>query len=315
MRRCLFCPSGASSHEHVIPAALGGNDCVKATCVSCNTRFGQFEDEFTDRLLPFRQIAHIPNRRAKAVPSAPAILESGENEERAVRHPDGEISIRNFEHDKAGKVISESLRTTSAREVEAFKRRARAEGKKLVAEPGEFVTFAPVFKGTFHFLAMPAAFRTAAKAAYICLARQSRHVAKADAFRNIRSYIDGGDGDSVRLFFNASFAEGLRLGIHEHQITVVLDGLSRKVYGIVVFMGALHYLVDLSDLYIGADYEFTYRVNARTGASNIVNRNERQALNIVLGPETKWNAIAFSGGYFGTLVPENPAYKFSLKPV
>lgn len=315
MRICLFCPAKASSQEHIILAALGGKDTVAATCVPCNGKLGRFEDEFADHLLPFRQIAGIPNRREKTVPSVPAILQVGAFEERGLRHADGEISVRSREVDQAGNVVSESLRSTSLREVEAFKRRALEQGKKLIQEPAERITYSPGFQGTFHFLTESAAMRTAAKACYICLARHSRALAKSEAFQPIRDYIAINSGNSVRLFFSASFAKTIALGIREHLVVVVLDGLNHRARGVVVLMGGLHYMVDLSDSYSGADYEFTYKVNAMTGASHVRRGNERELLSEILDGNTKWNEIAFSGGHFGSLVPHSADYQFSVKPL
>lgn len=315
MRICLFCPAKATSQEHVIPAALGGSDTVAATCIPCNGKFGKFEDEFTDHLLPFRQIAGIPNRREKTVPSVPAILEIGAVEERGIRHPDGEISLRNREIDHAGKVVSENLRSTSLKEVERFKRRARKKGQKVVEESAERITYSPVFRGTFHFLLAPAAMRTAAKISYMCLARHSRALARAEAFHAVRDYIVANSGNPVKLFFSPSFAKRIALGIREHLVIIVLDGLNRKARGIVALMGGLHYMVDLSSCYSGADYEFTYWVNAMTGGSHVRRGNERELLSEVLSGVTKWNEIAFSGGHFGSLLPKSSDYQFSVKPL
>lgn len=282
MRNCLFCPARASSQEHVIPAALGGNDTVAATCVLCNGRFGKFEDEFSNHLLPFRQIAGIPNRREKNVPNVSSILQIGAVKERGIRHPDGEVSIRTRQVDQSGKILSENLRSTSLKEVEAFKRRARQQGTKLVEEPAEWITYTPVWKGT------------------------------ADGFRAIRNFIANGNGAPVRLFFSPSFARSIALKIQEHGVIIWLDGLNRKAVGIVVLMGGLHYAVDLSDSYSGADYAFSYWVNGKTGESIITKGNERDLVKEVFTSDTRWNDVAFSGGYFGSLIPSVPEYEFSV---
>lgn len=312
MRNCLFCPAKASSQEHVIPAALGGNDTVAATCVPCNGEFGKFEDEVTDHLLPFRQIAGIPNRREKTVPSVRSILQVGVVEEWGVRHPDGEISIRTRQVDQSGKTLSENLRSTSLKEVEAFKRRARQQGTKLVEEPAEFVTYTPVWKGTFHFLSAASALRTAAKVSYICLARHSRALARGEAFRIIRDFIANGTGAPVSLFFSPSFAKKIALPICEHGVIISLDGLKRKAIGIVVLMGGLHYVVDLTGSYRGADYAFSYWVNGITGESRVTKGSERELVQRVFSSDTRWNDVAFSGEYFGSLIPPSPEYQFSV---
>ena len=251
MRKCLFCSAKASSQEHVIPAALGGSDTVAATCASCNGKFSKFEDEFSNYLLPFRQIAGIPNRREKAVPNVRSILKVGNVEELGVRHPDGDISIRTRKEDSSGKILSENLRSTSLKEVEAFKRRARQKGTRLLEEPAKWITYTPVWKGTFHFLSAAPALKTAAKVSYICLARHSRALARVEAFRNIREFIAAGIGAPVRLFFNPSFASSITLPIQEHGVITWLDGLNRQAIGIVVLMGGLHYAVSLSSSYRG----------------------------------------------------------------
>jgi hypothetical protein len=98
-------------------------------------------------------------------------------------------------------------------------------------------------------------------------------------------------------------------------VVIVLDGLNHRAHGVVVLMGGLHYMVDLSNSYSGADYEFTYWMNGVTGASNVRRGNERELLSEVLDGDTKWNEIAFSGGYFGSLVPQGADYQFSVKPL
>jgi hypothetical protein len=164
-------------------------------------------------------------------------LQVGAVEERGIRHADGEISVRSHEVDEAGKVLSENLRSTSLREVESFKRRARQRGQKVAEAPAEWVTYSSVFKGTFHFLTTSAAMRTAAKASYMSLVRHSRALAKGMAFCAIRDYIANCRGAPVKLFFNPSFAEAIAIGVGEHRVIIVLDGLNGKAHGIVVLFG------------------------------------------------------------------------------
>lgn len=91
--------------------------------------------------------------------------------------------------------------------------------------------------------------------------------------------------------------------------------MTHEAIGIVILMGGLHYAVDLSSSYVGADYTFSYSVDGITGNSKITKTNEGDLVKQVFSHGTKWNDIAFSGGYFGSLVPKSPEYEFSVRRI
>jgi hypothetical protein len=198
------------------------------------------------------------------------------------------------------------IRAFTERGVERGKEEAVRRGAKTFKEEGlgKDFAFQPYSRGGWEFTIDERAFRTATKVALVGLAANGRALARSEAFRPAARYVRYGDGGPLAaLFFNRDFASRIHSGPHQHAIYYCYDYSARTLHAIVVFFGAIFYLVRLSDNIQILDYGFSHIEDTLTKqrTSAIVSRleNECEAIRDVLtSKKTAKNDLMASLQYY-----------------
>ena len=148
---------------------------------------------------------------------------------------------------------------------------AKEKGQQLIEMgPGDQVTAEIHIGGDLMVIGSPEGLQTAAKIAYVGLARLvGVQVAAGDAFREVRQYILEGKPEGVaRIFTNKRYLEACQQGPHQHSISIAARRDKHRVDAIVRLFGELSYFVVLSDHYNGADFCDTLVYDAYRGEEN-----------------------------------------------
>jgi hypothetical protein len=297
----LFCGTDHDlTDEHVIPAALGGDDVVQlGSCGVCNGRFSkEFEAEFANALKHVCYVLGIENRKGQ-VPSVSATTVVDGTKFKLILRPGGEFELQEKKEEciVGGKKVTNYV-LFSDDSVKRLQERAarRAERLEYVPADGRPIEFQPESYMPLDFLNQRAALRTAAKMAYMAFAKVAgRTFASSPSYDAIREYIRTGEGEGVRLFVSESFAQSTHIGPHQHVVHFYSDGKAHVAYAIVVFFGGLAYLIEMSLKYEGADYGFTYGYDAleRKPTPVLVGQfdMERRAIQDVRGGNTKFDDV------------------------
>lgn len=300
--RCLFCGTEEDlTDEHVIPAALGGDDVVsRGSCSSCNGLFSQqFEAGFINALKHVCHVLGVENRTGE-VPSISATTVIDGSKFNLVLRPGGTVELQERKEERVletGKKVAEYALFSEA-SVKRLQERAARRGERLenIQSEGRPIEFEPESFMPLDFLNQPAALRSATKVAFMALAKVGgRRFTESPVFEAIRKYIQAGDGSPTQLFVSENFALSAQAGPHQHIVHFHADGKAHIAYAIVVFFGGLTYLVEMSRTYEGADYGFTYGYDAleRTTTPVLVGQfdMERRAIQDVLSGKTKFDDV------------------------
>lgn len=274
MPKCLFCRHEFETltDEHVFQAAIGGKLVVKnATCAECNNDMSKhYEQEISGRLVHFRRILDIKDRRGK-VPSIEISVSEDGQERLATLYGDGRVALR----PRVTKTTKEGVVETVYENLpenakEGLRKKAKEQGIELIEEPTPGGEVEASFSGDLNFLKSEGMLRFVAKIAYTALAfRMGVAVAQSDAFNEVREYINTGGGSSpVRLFLNDEFLTHSAHGIHQHSVVLAGRNDKHRVDAIVRLFGGLSYMVTLSTEYQGADFFDTLVYDAQRGEVN-----------------------------------------------
>jgi hypothetical protein len=268
---CLLCGSTENlTDEHIIPAALGGDDVVpNGSCSKCNgTSSREFEAEFTNGLKHVCHILGVENRTGR-VPSIAGVTVINGTKLNIVLQPGGKFQFQEKKEERildTGKKVTDYFLFSDAK-VKQIQERLTRRGERLeITEPdGRPIEFEPQSSMPLDFIGEQCALRTATKVAYFAIAKVAgSKFAELDAFSDTRNYLLTGDGSPAQLFVNQNFAANVAVGPHQHAVQVYCDGGGEQsVFAIVTLFGGLTYLVQLSSIYRGADYGFTYGYDAR----------------------------------------------------
>jgi len=313
MPRCLFCLKEFEklTDEHVFQAAIGGKLVVKnATCVECNIGMSkQYEQEISGRLVHFRRILDIKDRRGK-IPTIDISVNLDGQERLAALFGDGKVILRPrvTETTKEG-VVETVYENLPENAKEGLRKKAKEQGIELIEEstPGGEVEAS--FSGDLDFLISEGMLRFVAKIAYTASAlRMGFALAQSDAFSEIREYINTGRGSTpVRLFLNDEFLTHSAHGLHQHSVVLAGRNDKHRVDAIVRLFGGLSYMVTLTTKYQGADFFDTLVYDSQRGEVNkaLATHLQSEILQIETLQEDKntiWNDQRKSGEWFLTFV-------------
>ena len=314
MPQCLFCLKEGEgdavrfTDEHIFPAALGGNLVVKdGSCDSCNHGNSKFEQALAVELTPIRMLLQISDRYGK-VPHTTATIVTPEKTYDGRVKGDGSVICKPLvteeKNEKGEREFVHRFLTDSQKE----KLRAQAEekGQHLIEMgPGDPVTAEIHIGGDLVVIGSPEGLQTAAKIAYVGLARLvGVKVAAGDAFREVRQYILEGKPEGVaRTFTNKRYLEACQQGPHQHSISIAARRDKQRVDAIVRLFGELSYFVVLSDHYDGADFCHTLVYDAYRGEENgMLFAHEQAELlqteDVATSKDTKWNDLEGFGRNF-----------------
>jgi hypothetical protein len=192
-------------HEHVFPAALGGNLVVKdGTCDKCNHGNSKFEQALAIELTPIRMLLQIPDRYGK-VPHTAATLVTPEKTYDGRVKGDGSVVVKPVitqeKNEKGEREFVHRFLTDAQKE--KLREQARKKGQQLIeAGPKDPVTAEVHIGGDLMVIGSPEGLRTVAKIAYVGLAHLvGVKVAVGDAFKEVRQLILEGKPEGVTRFF------------------------------------------------------------------------------------------------------------------
>ena len=311
---CLFCNSDTElTEEHTFPAAIGGGEVLpKGTCKACNGRFSQeFEEEFVRGLTPVRYLLQVPDRRGKVPNLKAAVTVEGKGHTAKIL-AGGEVKIPpvriEMKTESGGTEII--YRTFSKEDAQRLKQNVEKKGYKLEEAP--IGTIAQEFHAEvyvpFDFIGANSALRTVAKIALVSLAlRAGEKLAGADTFTSTRDFISSGTGKSpARLFLNENFRKSFHIGPHQHALVLTGERKTNGVYAVVVIFGGLSYFIHLSNVYEGADFNYTYAYNAQKAERCEVlvsnEQNEFLLVHDVMEGATAWGDVCSSADSFMTFL-------------
>lgn len=302
--KCLLCGVSENlTEEHIIPAALGGDDVVpNGSCLKCNGDSSrEYEAAFNNALKNVCHVLGVGNRQ-KEVPSIRAVAVIDGSKFNVVLERGGKFRLQEKKEQRVlenGKKVTDYFLFSDER-VKEVQERLERRGERLVQDftPHTVrpIEFEPESFMPLDFIGEQAALRTATKIAYFAMAKHARRqFAQSAAFDAARKYLVTGNGSPARLFVNEDFATNTRIGPHQHTVQVYCNGKERTVYAIVSFFGGLTYLVQLSTSYQGADYGFTYAYDAlqRRQTGHLVGNfdNERLAIEDVRFGKTVFDDV------------------------
>jgi HNH endonuclease len=312
--QCLFCLREGEAdvirftHEHVFPAALGGNLTVKdASCDACNHGNSKFEQALAGELTPIRMLLQIPDRYGKVPQTAASIITPEKTYDGRVKG-DGSIVLKPLvteeKNEKGEREFVHRFLTDAQKE--KLKEQAQKKGKQLTEMgPGGPVTAEVHIGGDLMVIGSQEGLRTVAKIAYVGLARLvGVRVAVGDAFSEVRNFIREGKPEGVARFFtNMHYQEACQQGPHQHSITIAARRDKHRVDAIVRLFGELTYFVVLSDRYDGADFCDTLVYDAYRGEVNeMLFAHEQAELlqteDVVISKETVWGDLEGFGRNF-----------------
>jgi len=260
MAICMFClqEKGKLTEEHVFPAALGGDLVVPhSVCAGCNHGFSEFEQPLCVELRPIRFLLQIANRRGE-IPTVEATAKTTAKEYAARIEPGGRVRLKPIisevpSPDGGRKFLYQYL---SDRQKEKLAHGAKEKGNEFEQLPAGEPEEAEIhFGGDLEKIASSEGLRTAAKTAYVGLARfAGTGFVRSDAFAGVREYIKSGTGaHKSRLFVNRKYMEAVQQGPHQHSVTLAATKAGHRVEVIVRLFSHLAYFVELSDSYDGVD--------------------------------------------------------------
>lgn len=310
-RQCFLCGTSNAPNdftdEHVFPASIGGElIALNATCSPCNGNCSvDFEAKFLNSVKILTNLLGIANRRGD-IPSIDVTVRIDGRQFKGLLNCDGEVVLRNHAEQQSaigGKVVKRYW-LFDDESFERLQKAAAKRGERLVCEepPAHEIEFTPESFMPLDFINSLEAKRTAAKVALTCLAAKlGQTFACSPAFDGVRKYIREGEGNSARLFFNQNFAVHTQAGPFQHLVLLSCDGQKHSVYAIVMFFGAMTYLVELSSMYQGADFFAQYAFDGRKRKEVPVFvghlENERLAVEDVLGGTTLFDDVVAVAEY------------------
>src|SRR6202521_665518 len=220
MPQCLFCPTEGQelTDEHIFPAALGGHLKLKnADCTECNGGFSrEFEQTIAGRLVDFRRILVIPDRRGNLPELAVKVKVDGKQlDGKLLRSGDIQLApvfTKNIQ-DGITEIIGEHVTEWQKAK---FRGQAKEKGMELVEHttPGREAEVS--ISGHLEFIDSAEMLRTITKIAYMTLAfRMGIPLAMRDVFNDCRNYIKAGGTPKVRLFLNERFFEACAPNLHQ----------------------------------------------------------------------------------------------------
>lgn len=274
MPKCLFCRHEFEklTDEHVFQAAIGGKLVIpNGTCAECNNDMSkQYEQEISGRLVHFRRILDIKDRRGK-VPTIEITVNVNGQERLATLYGDGTVVLRPrvTEATKDG-VVETVYENLPENAKEGLRKKAKEQGIELIEEPTPGGEVEASFSGELDFLKSEGMLRFVAKIAYTALAlRMGVALAHSDAFDEVREYINtGGGGTAVHLFLNDEFLTHSAHGLHQHSVVLAGRNDKLRVDAVVRLFGGLSYMVTLSTQYQGADFFDTLVYDSQRGEVN-----------------------------------------------
>jgi hypothetical protein len=296
------------TQEHVFPAALGGNLIVKdGSCDACNHGNSKFEQALAGELTPIRMLLQIPDRYGKVPQTAASIITPEKTYDGRVKG-DGSVVLKPLvTEEKNAKGEREFVhRFLTDAQKEKLKEQTQKRGKQLTEiGPGDPVTAEVHIGGDLMVIGSQEGLRTAAKIAYLGLARLvGIRAATGDAFSEVRKFILEGKPEGVARFFtNMHYQEACQQGPHQHSIAIAARRDKHRVDAIVRLFGELMYFVVLSDRYDGADFCDTLVYDAYRGEVNgMLFAHEQAELlqteNVATSKETVWGDLEGFGRNF-----------------
>ena len=169
MPKCLFCRREFEklTDEHVFQAAIGGKLVVNnATCAQCNNDMSkQYEQEISGRLVHFRRILDIKDRRGK-IPTIEITVNVDGQERLATLYGDGKVVLRPriTETTKEG-VVETVYENLPENAKEGLRKKAKEQGIELIEEPTPGGEVEASFSGDLDFLKSEGMLRFVAKIA------------------------------------------------------------------------------------------------------------------------------------------------------
>lgn len=316
MPKCIFCLQDKKqlTEEHVFPAALGGVLTVKdSVCAECNHGFSKFEQPLARELAPIRFLLKIRDRRGN-IPEVAATAKTPTREYEARLKEDGTLRIKPIvtevaTHDGKREFVHQYA---TERQKEKLRKEAKEKGREFIeTKGGEPETAEIHFGGNLELIGASEGFRTAAKIAYVGLARVvGAKIVTGESFARVREYIRTGTVNPCsRIFVNHGYMEAVQQGPHQHSLTLCGRRDKKQVAAIVRLFSHLCYFVELSGCYEGADFCDTLVYDAYRGQIDgiLLAHPYAELLQIedVAGnPQTLWDNPAGTGIAFCKFLSE-----------